>query len=514
MGETFKYIAPVAGALGYSAEDAAVAIGLMANSGIKASSAGTQLRASLTNMIKPSKRMSETQWKKMGAFLTQTEAATAVDQAKVDKQMLRVQKASLAADKAQQAYNDAVSKYGAESTEASNAAATLEIKQTELASANETLTQLQEGTTQNVRLYNKALQNEDGSMKSLKETMDFLREAMGNMSEAEQTQAATAIFGKEAMSGMLAIINASDADYEKLIKNIDNCDGAAENMAETMQDNLSGQLTTLQSALQELAIAFGEILMPYIRKAAEVIQGFVEKLNGMSEGQKKVVATIALIVAAIGPLLIMVGKVATGISAITGLFSKMKTLTTITSIIGKLKGAFTALFGVIAANPVIAVIAAIVAALVLLYTKCEWFRDVVNAVVQKIVSFFTETIPQAWSTLMDFLSGVPEWWSGIWQQVSDFFMQIWNGIVNFFTVTIPQAWNSVVTFFAGVPAWWSGIWQQVSDFFANIWTTMMQNPVISGIVTTITTLWQNAVNTLQNIWQGLVTIAQGRMGVD
>ena len=462
MGETFKYIAPVAGALGYSAEDAAVAIGLMANSGIKASSAGTQLRSSLTNMIKPSKDVGDAM-EKWGFYAT--ESATSIDQAKIDKQMLRVQKASLAADKAQQAYNDAVSKYGSESTEASNAAATLEIKQTELATANETLTQLQEGTTENVRLYNKALQNEDGSMKTLRETMDFLRETMGGMTEAEQTQAATAIFGKEAMSGMLAIINSSDKDYQKLIKNIDNCKGSAENMAETMQDNLYGQLTTLQSALQELAIAFGEILMPYIRKAAEVIQGFVEKLNGMSEGQKKVVATIALIVAAIGPLLIMVGKVATGISAITGLFSKMKTLTTITSIIGKLKGAFTALFGVIAANPVIAVIAAIVAALVLLYTKCEWFRDAVNAVVQKIVSFFTDTIPQAWSALMDFLSGVPEWWSGIWLQVS--------------------------------------------DFFANIWTTMMQNPVISGIVTTITTLWQNAVNTLQNIWQGLVTIAQG-----
>lgn len=506
MGETFKYIAPVAGALGYSAEDAAVAIGLMANSGIKASSAGTQLRSSLTNMIKPSKDVGDAM-EKWGFYAT--ESATSIDQAKIDKQILRVQKASLAADKAQQAYNDAVSKYGAESTEASNAAATLEIKQTELTTANETLTQLQEGTTENVRLYNKALQNEDGSMKSLKETMDFLREAMGNMSEAEQTQAATAIFGKEAMSGMLAIINASDADYEKLIKNIDNCDGAAENMAETMQDNLSGQITALQSALQELAIAFGEILMPYIRKAVSVIQDFVKNLNGMSEGQKKIVATIALIVAAIGPLLIMIGKVATGISAIAGLFSKMKTLTMITSILEKVKGAFTALFGVIAANPVIAAIAAIVAALVLLYTKCEWFRDVVNAVVQKIVSFFTDTIPQAWSTLMEFLSGVPEWWSGIWQQVSDFFMQIWNGIVNFFTVTIPQAWNSVVAFFTGIPAWWSGIWQQVSDFFTNIWTTMMQNPIISGIVTTITTLWQNAVNTLQNIWQGLATIAQG-----
>ena len=462
MGETFKYVAPVAGALGYNAEDTAVAIGLMANSGIKASQAGTQLRSSLTNMIKPSKDVGDAM-EKWGFYAT--EAATAVDQAKVDKQMLRVQKASLAADKAQQSYNDAVSKYGAESTEASNAAATLEIKQTELASANETLTQLQEGTTQNVRLYNKALQNEDGSMKSLKETMDFLREAMGNMSEAEQTQAATAIFGKEAMSGMLAIINASDADYEKLIKNIDNCDGAAENMAETMQDNLYGQLTTLQSALQELAIAFGEILMPYIRKAAEVIQGFVEKLNGMSEGQKKIVATIALIVAAIGPLLITIGKVATGISAITGLFSKMKTITNIVSIIGKIKGALSGLLAVIPGGWIGVLVAGAIAGLVALYTKCEWFRDGVNAVVQKIASFFTETIPQAWSTLMEFLSGIPEWWSGIWQQVS--------------------------------------------DFFTNIWTTMMQNPIISEIVTTTTTLWQNAVNTLQNIWRGLVTIAQG-----
>ena len=462
MGETFKYIAPVAGALGYSIEDSAVAIGLMANSGIKASQAGTQLRASLTNMIKPSKAVGDAM---EAAGFYATETATKIDQSKIDKQMIRVQKATLAADKAQQSYNDAVSKYGVESTEATNAAATLEIKQSELKNANETLAQLQEGTTDTVRLYNKALQNEDGSMKSLKKTMDFLRETMGGMTEAEQTQVATAVFGKEAMSGMLAIINASDKDYQKLIENIDNADGAAEEMAETMQDNLSGQLTTLQSALQELAIAFGEILMPYIRKVVTVIQEFVKKLNGMSEGQKKVVATIALIVAAIGPLLIMIGKVATGISAITGLFSKMKTLTTITNILGKVKGAFTAMFGVIAANPVIAVIAAIVAALVLLYTKCEWFRDGVNAVVQKIASFFTETIPQAWSTLMEFLSGVP--------------------------------------------AWWSGIWQQVSDFFTNIWTTMMQNPVISGIITTITTLWQNAVTTLQGIWRGLATIAQG-----
>lgn len=506
MGETFKYIAPVAGALGYSAKDAAVAIGLMANSGIKASQAGTQLRSSLTNMIKPSDDVADAM-QKWGFYAT--EAATTIDQAKIDKQMVTVQKASLAAEKAQQKYNDTVSKYGTDSTEAATAAASLEIKQNELAIANETLARLQEGTTKDVRLYNKALKNEDGSMKTLRETMDFLRETMGGMTEAEQTQAATAIFGKEAMSGMLAIINASDEDYQKLIKNIDNCDGAAENMAETMQDNLSGQITALQSALQELAIAFGEILMPYIRKAVSVIQDFVKKLNGMSEGQKKIVATIALIVAAIGPLLITIGKVATGISAITGLFSKMKTITNIVSIIGKIKGALSGLLAVIPGGWIGVLVAGAIAGLVVLYTKCEWFRDGVNAVVQKIASFFTETIPQAWSALMEFLSGVPAWWSGIWQQVLNFFVGIWNEIITFFTVTIPQAWNSVVTFFTGIPVWWSGIWQQVSDFFTSIWETMMQNPVISGVVTTITTLWQNAVTTMQGIWQGLVTIAQG-----
>ena len=462
MGETFKYIAPVAGSLGYNAEDAAVAIGLMANSGIKASSAGTQLRSSLTNMIKPSKDVGDAM-EKWGFYAT--EAATTVDQAKVDQQMLRVQKASLAADKAQQAYNAAVSKYGSESIEASNAASTLSIKQTELTSANEALTQLQQGTTENVRLYNKALQNEDGSMKSLRETMDFLRKTMGGMSEAEQTQAATAIFGKEAMSGMLAIINASDDDYNKLIKNIDNCDGAAETMAETMQDNLSGQITTLKSALQELAIAFGEILMPYIRKTVTVIQGFVGKLNGMSDGQKKVVATVALVVAALGPMLIMIGKVATGISAITGLMSKAKTIGTMAGMIGKLKGAFTGLFSAVVANPVVFVIAGIVAALILLYTKCQWFRDGVNAVVQKIADFCT--------------------------------------------TTIPQAWNNLVTFFEGIPEWWAGIWNQISDFFTNAWNTIMQNPVVQETIGTITGLWQTGVNTVQSIWSGLVDIAKG-----
>ena len=462
LGESFKYIAPVAGSLGYSVEDAAVALGLMANSGIKASQGGTALRTMLTNLAKPTDSIADAM-DYLNISLSNSDGSMKSLKELMDNLRSSFGQCKMPMEEFQQQLADIEAKY--------------------------------ESGDLTEKKYNKALE-------------DLTEKAYGAEGALKAKYAAT-IAGKEGMSGLLSIINTTDAEYQSLINSIYDADGAAEDMANTMQDNLGGQLTQLKSALEELAIAFGEILMPYIRKAVSVIQDFVKKLNGMSEGQKKIVATIALIVAAIGPLLITIGKVATGISAIAALFSKMKTLTTITSILVKVKGAFTALFGVIAANPVIAVIAAIVAALVLLYTKCEWFRDGVNAVVQKIASFFTETIPQAWSTLMEFLSGVPEWWSGIWQQVSDFFMGIWNGIITFFTVTIPQAWNSIVTFFTDIPAWWSGIWQQVSDYFTNIWTTMMQNPVISGVVTTITTLWQNAVTTLQGIWQGLVAIAQG-----
>lgn len=144
----------------------------------------------------------------------------------------------------------------------------------------------------------------------------------------------------------------------------------------------------------------------------------------------------------------------------------------------------------------------------------EWFGNLWTTVKEKCVkawqgicSFFTETIPQAWDGLVGKFQGVQAWWSGIWQQVGDFFSNIWNSICSFFTETIPQAWQSVVSWFQGIPAWWSGIWQQVADFFTNIWSAMMQNPVLAGIVNTITALWQNATVTLQNIWTNIQTIA-------
>lgn len=275
MGETFKYVAPLAGALSYSAEDLAIATGLMANSGIKGSQAGTTLRTALTNLISPAETASGVM-QELGFYTEET--VTQFDQQKIDQQLIKVEKATLSADKAQQAYNDALEEYGADSEEAMNASMNLAIKKDELRVASEKLDALQKGEVTTIYGYNRAIQNEDGTMKSLRETLDFLRENFDGLSESEQASAASAIFGNRAMSGMLAVINASDEEYDKLTSAIDSCDGAAQSMADTMNDNLQGDLTLMQSALEGVGIqayeGFRDPMRDAVQSVTETLQSY------------------------------------------------------------------------------------------------------------------------------------------------------------------------------------------------------------------------------------------------
>lgn len=181
MGETFKYVAPIAGALGYSAEDTAVAIGLMANAGIKGSDAGTALRATMTRLVDPPK-----------------DAAQALEALGI------------------------------------------------------------------------SVRNSDGTMKPFMQTMKELRSKFSGLSQAEKAQMASSIAGQEAMSGFLAIVNASDSDFDKLTDSIYNADGAAAKMAATMNDNLKGDLKALSSVWESFQL---EIMSG---KGGDGIRSFVQ----------------------------------------------------------------------------------------------------------------------------------------------------------------------------------------------------------------------------------------------
>ena len=399
LGESFKYVAPVAGSLGYSAEDTAIALGLMANAGIKGSQSGTALRGALTRLIKPT----------------------------------------------------------------DDAAALMEE-------------------------YGLSLTNSDGSMKSLGEVMSMLRSNLGDLTEAEQAQIAATLFGQEAMSGMLSIINASDKDFQNLTDQIYGADGAAKQMADTMLDNLSGQLILLKSSLEGAAIAFGELLLPLIKKITSAIQGLVDWVNNLSDRQKAIIVTIAGVLAVVGPILIIGGKIVKLVGSVMG-------------VIKVLKPAIAALNAIMLANPIILIItliAGLIAALVTLYKKNETFRNfvdetwasiknVVSTVVNALVTFFTETIPNALQSAIDWVKNFA------------------HNIATFFTETIPEKISQLFDWFTRIP---ENIGYALGYALGTIarWIVDAWNSIKEGVPKIIESIGKFFSELPGKIWQALLEV--------
>ena len=427
MGETFKYCAPVAGALGFSVEDTAEAIGLMGNAGIKASQAGTSMRSIMTNLTGDVKLS--------GAAIGDVTIATT---------------------------------------------------------------------------------NADGSMRSLSAILADCRVAFGGMTEAEKANNAETLVGKNAMSGFLALMNAAPEDIAKVSGAVNNCKDAAKNMADTMQDNLEGQLTILKSQLQELAISFGDLLMPAVRSIVSGLQGMVDVLNAMPDGVKQVIMIIALLAAALGPVLIIIGKVISAVGTIMTIVPKLA------GVINTVKTAFGALNAVMLANPiaiVIAAIAALVAAFVYLWNTNEEFRQFWISLWESV----KETAIQCWQAISAFLSqaweAIQNTAVSVWNGIRDFFSGLWTGIQTLFTTVV----NAIAGFLSG--AWNAvkgtvvSVWNAISQFFTSVWngirnvTSVVVNGIRSflqsawnGIRALITTVMNGIKSVVTAVWNGIRSV--------
>mgnify|MGYP004568515505 CR=1 FL=1 len=189
-----------------------------------------------------------------------------------------------------------------------------------------------------------ATTNADGSMRSLTAILADCRSAFGQLSDSEKSSNAEALVGKNAMSGFLALMNSAPGDISKLEGAIKNCDGTSEKMAETMQDNLSGQLTILKSQLQELAISFADLMMPAIRSLVSALQGLVDFLNKLPEPVKQIILVVALLIAALGPVLIFVGKIMSAVGSIMTMAPKIAGA--VNTVTGAIKGIGAATSGI------------------------------------------------------------------------------------------------------------------------------------------------------------------------
>lgn len=434
MGDTFKYVAPVAGALGYSVEDTGLAIGLMANQGIKGSQAGTALRSMLTRLAAPTKEVSGTM-KKLGVHMTDSQ----------------------------------------------------------------------------------------GKMLPFRDVIKQLRDKFSGLSEKQKAQAAASIAGERGMSGLLAIVNSGDKDFDALTASIDHCDGAAQHMADVRMDNLSGQWKLLKSQLQELAISMSDQLMPYIRKGVAWVQKLVAKFNSLSPSTKKLIAIIAAVVAAAGPIIFIggaimgiVGKIIGGIGSIIGF-------------VGQLSGVIGGLFSFVAANPIVLLIGAIVAAVALLIANWDKVKAVAQSVAAKVVEVW-DGLKNAISSILTSIGNVI---SGAWDAIKSAASSVWNGIKGVIstvwtaistviTTSINTIKTIITTVFNAIKGVVTTVWNAIKGVITTVWTAIKTavttyinavktviTTVLNAIKGVITSIWNGIKATTSSVWNGIKSTVSG-----
>ena len=477
MGDSFKYAATTAGLLGYSAEDVAVALGLMANSGIKADMAGTSLRNMFNRMAKPTKESAEAM-ERLGLSL----------------------------------YDDEGQMY----------------------SLRQIMDQLRQSFTEiNMPLdeYNLRLDEMDGllaagdiTQKQYEKSLKELNLQAFGAEGAEKARAAAMLGGTRAMAGLAAIANASTEDYEQLTKAIDGSsesfakladgsvvplnealasgqeiieqyNGAAEAMAMTMQDNLTGQLTILKSQLQELAISLGDLLMPMIRDFVSKIQEVVNWLNGLDDAQKEQIMKIAAIVAAVGPALLIIGNV---VRVLGGLVTIIGAVVRGVGLLMTFIGGLT--------SPVMIVIGAItalVAAFVYFYNTNEEFRNKVNAVIDSVKEKFSAFIEAAkiWlDNLIAWISPVVESVKGYLTAIWDLVKTIAELIGNYITGWLEKHKTAIDMWISTIKMIFQVGFDFIKGYFQSVWEIM--RGIVTTVLNVITNLIKAFTSVLKGDWKG------------
>lgn len=308
------------------------------------------------------------------------------------------------------------------------------------------------------------VRDSQGNMLGATEIAQQLQDKLGGLDAATRDAALQTIFGSDATRAATVMMNNGADGIQKYISATTD-QTSAQRMANSQMSDTSRAIEEMKGSLETAAISIGTTLSPIIQDLANFISNLADKFSNLPGGVQKFIVAIAGIAAAVGPVLIVIGQISTGISSITGAFSK---LSTITKIIGPIKTALSGLFSFISANPVVLVISAVIAALVLLYTKCEWFRDGVNTIINAVIGFFKQ---------------LPENISAFFESIKEKFQNLKDSI--------------------------STVFDNIKNAISNAWNAILNNPVVQSIVNTVSGLFTNMKDTLSGIWDGIKEYASG-----
>lgn len=358
-----------------------------------------------------------------------------------------------------------------------------------------------------------------GNFLDMTEIIKGVEKATNGMSESERQAALSSTFTADSIKAMGILLNEGSDKVAGYADQLENCGGSAEKMAEVMNDNLNGQITALKSALEGAAISIGEALLPMIKGLVSVLQGALTWFNGLNSGVKTTIVTVGLVVAAIGPLLLILGSLASAIGNLIELRALMTGSSVLSSAIGRVSGLFTSLRNVIMgsvvpaiqslwafmlANPitiVIAAIAALVAGFVYLWNNCESFRN-----------FWINL----WDNIVEVVTKIPETIQNLGQQFQAAFqniiislrMLLLNGIN-----TMKEAFsNGLATLLDPIINWGYSVNGYLGDAFTDLYGIIEDTfnliadyirDFASIMISIFTGDWQGALQGVQNLFSNL-----------
>lgn len=406
--------------------------------------------------------------------------------------------------------------------------------------------------------------NSDGTFKSLDDIIANLRSSMSGLTDEQKAYYSSVIAGKTGLSGMMSLLNMSQEEYDQLAASIDNCGGVADETAAIMQDNLKNDVEQLTGSLEAMSITLMKNLEPFLRKVVQALEDAVNWFTDLDPTIQTATVVVLALVAALGPLLVILGGVINGaqqlnmaFGSVTKALQALADIPTVLSGIGKAAGsAFTAITS--PAAIAVAAIAALVAAFIYLWNTSEDFRnnitDTFNRVVEAVQTFVsgvaerlaevgitfesvTTTIMNIWNAFCAFLAPVFEGafaeiatiletvfgvitgildifiglftgdWDQLWLGVQEVFGAVWNGIVGTLTNIVNVIIGLVQTFLNMIGTDISTVLNNIANFFSTTWNniTTTVSGFLSLIFSTISSIFNSILTTISSVLNGIFT---------
>lgn len=328
----------------------------------------------------------------------------------------------------------------------------------------------------------------EGKMKPLKDQIGMLKDAFKGLTPEQQQNALVTLYGQESLSGMMALIDKGPDKLGKLTESLKNSDGAADEMARTMQDNMNSSLEQMMGAFESAAIVIQKVLAQAVRKVADSISGLVDKFVSAPEPVQKMIVTIGLIVAAIGPLLVIFGQAVVILQRVKVGFLALR------SGLALIGSSFTAIS--LPVLGIIAAIAAVIAIGILVYKnwdKISKFGKEVWANVKKFASDAAEGIKEKWGD-------ITQWFSDTWSNLKSGAKGLWDGTIQ----GAKDAVDSVKNAWNGIKEWFANLWKGTTSGLASAWDSV--TTTLAPFVETIKTIFQPMLDFFSGLWGQVQTI--------